>query len=127
MAYKLSEVNTTTLAFMGDAVYEQFIRQHLIESGAAAGGHADALHRMAVSYVCAGAQAKNIKAMIESGFLTEEETALVKRARNHRSATKPKNADAVEYKWATAFEALLGFLYLSGDTERLLHIMNKTV
>ena len=65
----------------------------------------------------------SLKAMFAD--LREEEQRLVKRARNHRSATKPKNADPVEYKWATAFEALLGYLYLAGEEERFLELAAK--
>ena len=127
MEFRSSEINTVALAFMGDAVYEQFIREYLIRSGKVPGNKADLLHRKAAGYVCASAQARSVKALIDDGYLTEDELALVKRARNHRTATKPKNADAVEYKWATAFEALLGELYLSGSMERLKEIMEKTV
>jgi ribonuclease-3 family protein len=127
MESRSSGINTVALAFMGDAVYEQFIREFLLRSGAVPGNRADLLHRKAASYVCASAQARSVRSLIDDGYLTEEEIALVKRARNHRSATKPKNADAVEYKWATAFEALLGELYLSGSLERLKEIMEKTI
>ena len=107
------KINTTALAFMGDAAYETVIRKHLLERGSE---RADALHKAAVKYVCAGAQAEVIKAIFDE--LTEEEQALVKRARNRKSATKPKNADPVDYKWATAFECLAGYLWLSEDRER---------
>ena len=111
---------------MGDAVYENFIREQLLRNNVVPGGQANLLHKEAVKYVRAGAQAALIKSLIDDGFLTEAEEALVKRARNHKSATKPKNADAVEYKWATAFEALLGYLYLSGQPERLQEILIKS-
>ncbi len=107
---------------MGDAVYESFVRERIMRSGRAS-GHADRLHREGVRYVRAEAQARAILALMEE--LSEEEQALVKRARNHRTATKPKNADAVTYKWATAFEALLGCLYLCGEEERLAEILEK--
>ena len=118
--------NPITLAFMGDAVYENFIREQLLRNNVVPGGQANLLHKEAVKYVRAGAQAALIKSLIDDGFLTEAEETLVKRARNHKSATKPKNADAVEYKWATAFEALLGYLYLSGQPERLQEILTKS-
>ena len=118
-------LNTTALAFMGDAVYEQFIREKVILSGKVPGGRADMQHKAAVKYVCAGAQAAAVKAMIDSGFLREEEIALVKRARNHKVGTKARSADMVTYKWATAFEALLGYLYLDGRSERLKEVLEK--
>ncbi len=125
------EINTTALAYIGDAVYEIYVRERVLAasgeksgaasttaSGVASGGqkafgaHVDALHRRAIRYVRADGQAKAIKAMLAEGFLTAEEEAIVRRARNHKSASKPKNADAMDYKYATAFEALIGFLHL---------------
>jgi len=121
-------MNPIALAFLGDAVYEQFVRERLVRSGAG-GGHADMLHKAAVHYVCAGAQAKAMAYLNglapEEGGLSAEEASLARRARNHRIATKPKNADAAEYKSATAFEALLGYLYLSDRMDRCLEIMEK--
>lgn len=122
----LKNINTTTLAFMGDAVYEARVREHLIERGLA---HADRLHRAATEYVRADAQAKIIKALFDE--LTSEEQILVKRARNRKSVTKPKNADPVDYKWATAFEALVGWLYFKGGQDvnaaRCRWVMNRAI
>lgn len=115
-------MNTTALAFLGDAVYEVRVREHLLKNG---GHHADRLHRDAVDFVRAKAQAGIIKKM--AGMLTEEELALAKRARNRKSATKPKNADPVDYKWATAFEALIGYLYLAGEYDRLEEIIKEAI
>lgn len=116
---------------MGDAVYEQFIRQMLLEGGMA---KVNNLHRAATKYVRAASQAEAIRTMMAIGTgadsepeLSEEEQRLVKRARNHRFNSKAKNADPVTYKWATAFEALTGYLYLSGSSERLEQIMNRAV
>lgn len=99
---------------MGDAVYEQAVRHMLIAEGNA---RVDNLHRKAVRYVNAEAQAKAIKEIFDE--LTDEEQALVKRARNHRFHSKAKNADPVTYKWATAFEAVIGYYHLAGEEERL--------
>jgi len=117
-----ASVNTTALAFIGDAVYEVHVRKHVLESGQVS---AEKLHHMAVRYVRAEGQAAALKAII--GRLSEDEQALVKRARNRKSASKPKNADPVEYKLATAFEALVGHLYLAEDGERLDEIMRLAV
>ena len=78
-----------------------------------------------IRYVRADGQARAVKRLLTEQFLTEEETALVKRARNHRSASRPKNADPVAYKLATAFEALLGFLHLTEQNERLEEIIRR--
>ena len=111
------------LAFLGDAVYELAVRKRILEAGDIS--RADRLHKEAVAYVNASSQAAVIKQMMEEGFLTEDEADLARRAHNHRIATKPKNADPVSYKWATAFEALLGYLSLSCDDERLSQIIGR--
>lgn len=135
----VKKLNTTSMAYIGDAVYEVYVRAHVMQKDAA---HADALHKRAVAFVRAEGQASVIKQLMkeretavkaseqglraadeiseaEAFLLTAEEAALVRRARNRKSATKPKNADPVTYKWATAFEALAGWLYLTEQTERL--------
>jgi ribonuclease-3 family protein len=114
MRDELLYTNTSMLAFVGDAAYELRVRLHVSASGAF---HSEWLHREATRYVRASAQALAVKAMFDA--LPEEEQTLVKRARNKRISTKPKNADPVDYKWATAFEALLGYYCLTGRTERL--------
>ena len=115
------EINTTALAFLGDAVYEVYARNHLMENG---DQNADRLHKRAIRYVCAAGQDKAVRVLMDE-FLTDEEIALVKRARNRKTATKARSADAVTYKMATAFEALLGYLHLSGETERLEAIVEE--
>ena len=111
---ELRNLNTAALAFMGDAVYEQAVRERILCSGAK---RVDSLHRQSTRYVCAPAQAMVIRAIFDE--LSEEEQALTRRARNHRYHSKAKNADPMTYKWASAFEALAGYLYLAGDEERL--------
>jgi len=115
-------INTTTLAFMGDAVYEVYIRKKVIGSGQPG---ADKLHKMAVRYVKADAQAKAIKGMFEN--LSPAEQSLAKRARNRKSATKAKNTDIITYKWATAFEALVGYLYLTDEIDRMEEIIKEAI
>ena len=119
---ELKKLNTTALAYMGDAVYEQFIREHILNKGSA---DVNRLHRISTMYVSAPAQAKIIKSLFDD--LTEDEQKLVKRARNRKYHTKAKNADPVTYKWATALEALIGYLYLSGDAQRLTQICEQAV
>ena len=123
------QMNTTALAYMGDAVYEIYVRKHVIESGKY---HVDNLHKSAIRYVKASSQAKVMREMMkgadekgEGSFLTAEEYVLAKRARNHKTASKAKNADPIDYKNATAFEALIGYLYLAGDITRLEEIVFK--
>ncbi len=119
----VKQINTTALAYMGDALYEVYIRRHVMETGQT---NADRLHAMAVPFVRAEGQAVAIRKMMGE-FLTEEEASLAKRARNHKTTSKPKNADPMDYKWATAFEALLGYLYLEGKTERMKEVIHRAI
>ena len=107
-------------AYMGDAVYEQYIRDYIIQQGVAKNG---AYHKKAIKYVSAESQVKILKLLDE--FLTEEEKEIVKRGRNSNPHSHAKNADIVDYKWATGFEALIGYLYLSKKNDRLNEILNK--
>lgn len=122
-------INTTALAYIGDAVYEIYVRKHVLETSCdgsesvSYGAHVDALHKRAVRYVRAAGQAAALKALMNSGSLSDEEMGIAKRARNHKTASKPKNADAMDYKYATAFEALIGYLHLEGRVERLEEII----
>ena len=112
------EYSPLALAFMGDAVYESFIRAKvLIEANASA----NTLHKRAVCYVNCNAQADAINAFLDK--LTDEEEAVYKRGRNAKTFTVPKNADVGIYHSATGFEALIGWLYLMGRTERACEIM----
>jgi len=120
---KSNTSSTLSMAFLGDAIYELFIRERLLLLGKGRSSHADRLHKAAVCYVCASAQAKALQEL--QNLLSEEEESIAKRARNHKIATKPKNADAVTYKYATAFEALLGWLWLKDEKERAKFLMEQ--
>lgn len=119
----VKDCSSLTLAYLGDAVYELFVRERVVASGRSP--KVDVLHRESVRYVNAGAQANAIKTMINEGFLSDEETAVAKRARNHKTSTKAKNADPVDYKWATALEALIGWLKLTNRENRMTEVMEK--
>ena len=119
---RVNRFNTTALAYMGDAIYEVYIRERAMESGAV---YVKELHKVSIKYANAMNQAKAMKKMFET--LTEEEQRLVKRARNRKVATKAKNADIISYKWATALEALIGYMYLSGDEKRMDEIIKQAM
>lgn len=108
------------LAYVGDAVYELAVRRYLIENGLV---RARRLHQQAVKYVRAGAQAKVLRALLE--MLTEEEAAIVRRGRNAPVLHVPKGSNATEYSYSTAFECLIGFLYLKGNMARLNQILQR--
>lgn len=116
------KINTTALAYMGDAVYEVAVREFLLARGM---DNVHKLHGLATKFVKASAQSHIIKTVFEE--LSEEEQKLVKRARNKKPVTTAKNADPLDYRWATAMEALTGYLYLSGDKERLDWLMNRAI
>ena len=109
-------------AYMGDAVYEQSVREHIINQGIAKNG---AYHRRAIKYVSANAQVKILKEL--ENYLSEEEQDIVRRGRNSHPHSHAKNADIVDYKWATGFEALIGYLYLNKQTKRLNELLKICV
>lgn len=117
---KPSQFSPLSLAYIGDGVYELFVRTRVIEEHENLPAHK--LHKKTVQYVKAKSQANSINVMLEQ--LNEEEIAVFKRGRNAKSNTVPKNADMIDYRKATGFEALIGFLYLSEETERLEYLMN---
>ncbi|MCA1057163.1 Mini-ribonuclease 3 [Rossellomorea aquimaris] len=110
------QINALALAYMGDAVYETYVRQLLLTKGKI---KPNQLHRAATNYVSAKAQAAVLKKLFDDNRLTEEEIAIVKRGRNAKSGSVPKNTDVQTYNHSTAFEALIGYLFLQNRTERL--------
>ncbi len=117
----LLEINVLVLAYLGDTVYENYIRKHLIQSGIA---NVNELQKEAVSYVSAKGQSYYLQQMIDDSFLTEKELDVVKRARNYKTTSHPKNCDIITYKYATGLEALIGYLDLDNQKERIDEIMN---
>lgn len=113
-------INGIALAFEGDAVYSMYIRRYLIFKGLT---KPNQLHREANRYVSAKAQASLISKMLDTDFLTEKEVEIYKRGRNTNSHTKAKNADVVTYRMSTGFEAVLGYLHMTGQIERLEEIV----
>ncbi|MGT2896328.1 Mini-ribonuclease 3 [Streptococcus entericus] len=109
-------INGIALAFEGDAVYAMYIRRHLIMTGQT---KPNQLHRLATHYVSAKAQAMLVQAMLEAQLLTEKEIEIYKRGRNANSHTKAKNTDIVTYKVSTGFEAVMGYLHMTEQIERL--------
>ena len=120
---KLITMSPLVLAYLGDTVYESYIREHLIRQNM--NRKVNNLHKLAIQYSRAKAQATIIHEIEDE--LTEEEMKIFKRGRNQKSHTAPKNADIIDYKYATGFEALIGYLYLSEDKERLEYIVKKGI
>ncbi len=110
------------LAYVGDAIFELYIRTLLVGKGNAP---VHKLHRQSISFVKAKSQSDTIHRMLEG--LSAEEQDVVRRGRNAKSGTIPKNADVTDYKYATGFETLLGYLYLKEDYPRLLELLKISV
>lgn len=109
-------LNGLALAYMGDGIYEMYIRHYLLEQGDT---KPNQLHRKATKFVSAKAQARLIQKMVDESVIKEEEVTYFKRGRNAKSHTKAKNVDVATYNKSTGFEALFGYLYLTKQQERL--------
>ncbi len=117
----LLEINVLVLAYLGDTVYENYVRKHLILKGI---GNVNDLQKEAISYVSANSQANFLKKMMDHDFLSEKELDVVMRARNYKTTSHPKSCDIITYKYATGLEALIGYLELDHNRERIDEIMN---
>ncbi len=112
----LNTVNILVFAYIGDSIYELMIRNYLINKGI---NKVNKLQTMAKNYVTAKAQAKFITKLLDENLLTEEEITIVKRGRNAKVYSHPKNTDILTYKHATSLECLFGYLYLKQDMNRI--------
>ena len=117
---EVRQMQPSVLAFIGDAVFNLFIRERLVIKEK---GTSHKLHVLSTEYVKAASQSKISKVLMDT--FTEEETYIFRRGRNTKSTTIPKNAEVQDYKYATGFEALLGYLYLTKQTERLYKLMEQ--
>ena len=115
-------MNSLALAFIGDAVMDLYVRHRLIQQGAI---RPNDMHRRATHYVSAKAQAASLFYLLDNKELTQDEETVVRRGRNAKSATVPKNTDVQTYRYSTAFEALIGFLYLGEQHERVDTLLEK--
>ena len=115
------EINVLVLAYLGDTIYENYVRKYLIGKGI---GNVNDLQKESINYVSAKSQAKFLQDMLENNFLSDEEITVVKRARNYKTTSHPKNCDIVTYKYATGLESLIGYLDLEGKRDRIDEIMN---
>ncbi|XEC97767.1 Mini-ribonuclease 3 [Paenibacillus tarimensis] len=116
------QLNPVVLAYIGDAVYELLVRQYLISHPNHKLHH---LHRQATLRVSAKAQCAILQRL--QPMLTEEEADIVRRGRNAKSGAPPKNADVHEYRQATAFECLIGYLYYTKRSDRLVQLLQTAL
>lgn len=113
-------INVITLAYLGDAIYEVYVREYLIKQGIA---KVEELQKESVKYVSAKNQCKILLYLIDNNLLTDIELDVVRRGRNYKRASHPKNTDIITYKMSSGFEAMIGYLYIN-DKNRLNEIIN---
>ena len=116
----LNSINIITLAYLGDAIYEVYIRKYLIDKGIV---KVEELQREAVKYVSAKGQAKIVTYLIDNNVLNDIEIDIYKRGRNYKRGSHPKNTDVITYKKSSGFEAIIGYLYLSNNVDRIKEIL----
>ena len=118
----VKQMSPLTWAYLGDSIFETYIRDYLVDT---TNLKPNKLHRKAIMYVKAKAQADVIKKL--DAYLTDEEKDIVKRTRNTENHHVPKNADKADYMYSTAFEGLIGYLYLTKQEERLADILKLSL
>ncbi|MCR5529354.1 MAG: Mini-ribonuclease 3 [Saccharofermentans sp.] len=120
IASDLREINSSSLAYIGDAVYELYSRCHVSLRSSSQSGK---MHKMTIKYVSAQSQALAIRALEPE--LTETEADFFRRGKNSNPGTMAKNSSPADYMYATGFEALVGYLFLNNEEERLEYIIHK--
>ena len=118
----IDTINIINIAYLGDAIYEVYIREKLLTKSTM---KVEELQKHAINYVSAKNQAKILQHLIDKNILTEEEINIVKRGRNYKRNSHPKHTDIITYKLSTGFEALIGYLYLTNQKERLKNILEE--
>ncbi len=116
------EVSSLALAYLGDSIYESYIREYLIKKGIS---HVNDLQVESLNYVSAKSQARILKDLMDKNIFTDEELSVIKRARNTKSKSHPKSCDIITYQHATSLEALFGYLKLRKNEERIEEIISK--
>lgn len=120
----VKQLNPLALAYMGDAVLEQKVREYLLLKGST---KPNRLHKEATHYVSAKAQKLIVHNLMDEQYFTEEEFAIFKRGRNAKSHTVPKNTDVQTYRTSSGFEAVIGYLYLTKQYERLQSLLDYAI
>lgn len=118
----IKEINSLVLAYLGDTIYEDYVREFLIKKGIA---NVNDLQTASIKYSSAKAQARILKGLMDNDFFTLDELSIIKRARNHKGVSHPKNCDIITYKYATGLEALIGYLKLENKIDRIDEIMKN--
>ena len=116
----VKEINVLVLAYLGDSIYEVYVREFLVKKGIA---NVNDLQTESIKFVSAKAQAEILKDLINKDYFNDEELSVIKRGRNYKCGRHPKNCDVVTYKYATAFETLIGYWYLDNKKEKIEKLM----
>ncbi|MBE6144468.1 MAG: ribonuclease III [Firmicutes bacterium] len=119
---EIKEINVLALAYLGDSIYDIYIRSHLIKKGLV---KVNELQKEATKYVSAKGQASFFKKLLELNYFEEDELVIINRGRNHKGSRHPKGTDIITYKMATGLEALIGYLYLENNLDRIKEIMKE--
>lgn len=117
-------LNPLTLAYMGDAVLDQHVREYIVLKLKA---KPNRLHQEAKRYVSAKSQAQTLEFLMENNWFSEEELDIVRRGRNAKSYTKAKNTDIQTYRKSSGLEAVIGYLYLEKEQKRLTALLESVV
>lgn len=117
-------LNPLSLAYMGDSILDTYVRKNIILK---IKGKPNRLHQLSKQYVSAKGQAYALNILMENEFFTEEELEIIRRGRNAKSYTKAKNTDIQTYRKSSAIEAVIGYLFLIDETERLEELVNKMI
>lgn len=118
----MKNMNILVFAYLGDTVYEGFVRRKLINDGIP---NVNLLQKEAIKYVSAKSQALYLSKLIDNNFFNEEELSVIRRARNYKCKSRPKSCDIITYKHATALESIIGYLELIDKKERICEIMEQ--
>lgn len=121
---KIKLLNPLTLAYMGDAVLDQHVRQYIVMK---LQSKPNRLHQVAKRYVSAKSQAQTLEVLMDDAYFTEEELDIVRRGRNAKSYTKAKNTDIQTYRKSSGLEAVLGYLYLDEQSDRLNELLDRII
>ena len=119
-----NRINIITLAYMGDAIYEVYVREYLIKKGYY---KVNELQKQSINFVSAKRQAFYLKKLIEKNFFDETELDVIKRARNAKINSKPKNCDILTYKHGTAFESIIGNWYFEDKNNKIKDMFEEII
>lgn len=124
MPMDVKQINSVSLAYLGDAVYELFVRDYLVVIEKVKPSE---LHERAIQFVSAKAQARIVLHWFDQEVLSEEEERVVKRGRNAKSGTAPKHTSIQAYRYSTGLESLFGYLYLTDKHKRMEALMEQAI